>query len=115
MVTQPHHRDTAAKAWNRSTRQREQSPLHQFKVFCMGKPHWPEREVSGRFRAGDRRSCQGLGSHRAHRLGRRQISLIDQKRHALIVDSQVKAWGQNDDITVVTIQRIASSEVRRKA
>lgn len=25
-----------------------------------------------------------------------------------------KAWGQNDDITVVTIQRIASSEVRRK-
>ena len=24
-----------------------------------------------------------------------------------------KAWGQNDDITVVTIQRIASSEVRR--
>ena len=26
-----------------------------------------------------------------------------------------KAWGQNDDITVVTIQRIASSEVRRNA
>ena len=26
-----------------------------------------------------------------------------------------KAWGQNDDITVVTIQRIASSDVRRSA
>jgi len=31
------------------------------------------------------------------------------------IAEEAKAWGQNDDITVVTVQRIASSEARRNA
>jgi hypothetical protein len=83
---------------------------------CKGLRHDDQFPVSGQFEIEVRmlgaQARKGLVSHRTHSKNGRQIRFINQERHirkyktrdeALVFEC--KTWGQNDDITVVTVRR----------
>ena len=81
-------------------------------------PHDDKFPVSGQFEIEismlSAQPGEGLVGHRTHSKHRRQIRFINQERHIRKYKTQRKscelknkAWGQNDDITVVTVRRTA--------